>query len=153
MYRMNTRFNRWAQVIEVRRSVGVWSDGSLGALTLLPWPRFVDVTCTRGVLWRVRVIAGAWRGRRITFAEIPGVLPGSIPAARPPQLHTHNDSHRDAYCRCQGDDSQYQYKQHHSGQGCHKTSGPAYPYHTEFYSTAMAYHRISPVFPVAHIRC
>lgn len=56
---------------------------------------------------------------------IPDVLPGSIPAAQPPQLRTHNDSNRDAYCRCQDAENEYQYKQHHSEQGCRKTSGPA----------------------------
>jgi len=51
MYRINTRFNRWAQVIDARRSAGVWFCVSLGNLTLLPLPRFAGVTCTRCLLF------------------------------------------------------------------------------------------------------
>jgi hypothetical protein len=50
---LKTRLNRLAQFIEARCSAGVGSVGSLGALTLLPLPRFAGVPCTRGVLFGV----------------------------------------------------------------------------------------------------
>ena len=48
---LNTRFKRFAQVIEARFSAGVWSCASCGVLTLLPLPRFDGVTSARYLLF------------------------------------------------------------------------------------------------------
>ncbi len=39
------------QVIDARRSAGVWSDVSSQALTFLPLPRLAGVTRARYLLW------------------------------------------------------------------------------------------------------
>ena len=48
--RMHTRFKRCAQLIDVRRSLGVFSCPSSHALGLLPFPRFAGVTRARCLL-------------------------------------------------------------------------------------------------------
>lgn len=47
---LNTRLKRWAQVIEARRSVGVWSCASSGLLGTRPLPRLAGVTRARCLL-------------------------------------------------------------------------------------------------------
>ncbi len=48
---LNTRFKRCAQVIDARRSAGVWSGVSSQALTFLPLPRLAGVTRARYLLF------------------------------------------------------------------------------------------------------
>ena len=72
---VNTRFNRFAQVIEARFSAGVWSSASFGVLTFFPLPRLAGVTRARYLLFgantpwkRVRLTLGL--GTRETNLEI-----------------------------------------------------------------------------------
>jgi hypothetical protein len=71
----NTRFSRCAQVIDARRSAGVWSCCCCAAIPFLPLPRPAGVTNARYLLWgantpwyRVRLTLGL--GTRATSLEM-----------------------------------------------------------------------------------
>jgi hypothetical protein len=50
MSMLNTRFRRCAQVIEARRSAGVWTSSSSGDCAFVPLPRLEAVTRARYLL-------------------------------------------------------------------------------------------------------
>ena len=54
---LNTRFKRFAQVIEARFSAMVWSCTASGVLTFFPLPRFAGVTSTLLIVTETRAQA------------------------------------------------------------------------------------------------
>ena len=64
MSMLNTRFRRCAQVIDARRSLGVFSCPSAHALGLLPLPRFAGVTRARCLLLGANT---PWKRVRLTL--------------------------------------------------------------------------------------
>jgi hypothetical protein len=52
---LNTRFSLRAQVMDVRRSAGVWSGRSSGGLAVLPLPSLAGITTARYWLWGANI--------------------------------------------------------------------------------------------------